>query len=76
VNAAHFDRLAELALKDKASLHDSLAAPKVGPWDTHREFSQYTKQGTALRDYEVLALEVGTVRTVTRVQYTYCKTLQ
>jgi hypothetical protein len=58
VNPSHFDRLAELALQDKSSLHDHLAKPKVGPWDAHRDFTQYTKQGTALQDYEVLALEV------------------
>jgi hypothetical protein len=51
------DKLTELALSDKTALHKPVA--KVGPWDTKKDFSHFTKHGTALKDYEVLALEVG-----------------
>jgi hypothetical protein len=51
------DKLTELALSDKTALHKPAA--KVGPWDTKKDFSHFTKHGTALKDYEVLALEVG-----------------
>lgn len=59
MKASHYDRLAELSLADKRNLQHTEAAAKVGPWDTHRDFTQYTKHGTALKDYEVLALEVS-----------------
>lgn len=56
MKSQQLDQLEQLALRDKAVLHD--AAPKTGPWEVRRSFTQYTKEGTALKEYDVLALEV------------------
>ena len=58
VKPQQLDQLEQLALRDKAVLHDTGAAPKPGPWEVRRSFTQYTRDGTALKEYDVLALEV------------------
>ena len=58
VKPQQLDQLEQLALRDKAVLHDTGAAPKTGPWEVRRSFTQYTRDGTALKEYDVLALEV------------------
>jgi len=40
------DRLAELALRDKSTLHDERQKVKVGPWAEIRSHTQFTKDGT------------------------------
>ena len=39
------DRLAELALRDKAILHDERQKVKIGPWAEIRAHTQFTKDG-------------------------------
>ena len=61
IHQDQYDRLTQLALADKAFLHNpqAHAQQKKGPWDVSRDFTQYTKYGTAQKDYQDLALEVS-----------------
>lgn len=55
--AEQSDKLAALSLQDKYRLQNLNAKVKVGPWSKTRTFTKYTAHGTALLDYQKLALE-------------------